>query len=100
MVKDQNRRASCKKSDSQTMIDIYRILMGYEGLFHLILRLRLASRANEITLVGDHMKSDLLPTGTMRELRQSNIDCHSIKFYGLWRVISFDVTTACCLNIK
>ena len=31
-----------------------------------------ASTSNEITLVDDHMKSDLLPTGILPELRQSN----------------------------
>ena len=43
-------------------------------LFHLMLRLHVVSTSNEITLVSDHMKSDLLPTGIMSELRQSNND--------------------------
>ena len=33
-------------------------------------------------------------------LRQSNNGWQSTNSYGFWRVISFDVTTACCLNIK
>ena len=65
-----------------------------------MLRLHVASTSNEITLVGDHMKSDLLPTGIMPELRQSNSDCHSTNSYGLWSVISFDVMTACCSTLN
>ena len=65
-----------------------------------LLQLHFVSTSNEITLVGDHMKSDLLPTGIFSELRQSNNDWHSTKSYWLWRFISFDVLTACCLNIN
>ena len=43
-------------------------------LFHLMLRLHVVSTSNEITLVGDHMIIDLLSTGIMPELRQSNND--------------------------
>ena len=32
-----------------------------------MLRLHVASKLNEITFFGDHMKSDLLPTGIMSE---------------------------------
>ena len=42
-----------------------------------MLRLHVASTTNAITLVGDHMKSDLLPKGIMSELRQSNNDSNA-----------------------
>ena len=95
-----NWRVLCKNFDNQTITDIQISLTNYEGLFRLMLQLHVASTSNEITLVGDYMKSDLLPTGIMPELRQSNNNWYSTKSYGLWRVISFHVTTACCLTIK
>ena len=63
-------------SDNQTTTDIKLSLMDYEGLFHLMLQLHVASTSNEITLIGNHMKSDLLPTGIMPELRHSNNEWH------------------------
>ena len=44
--------------------------MDYKGLFHLMSRLHVAATSNEITLVGYHMKSGLLATGIMSELRR------------------------------
>ena len=40
----------------------------------------------------------LFPTGIMSGLRQLNNNWHSTMLYGLWWVITFDVTAACCLN--
>ena len=54
-------------SENQTATDFKLSLMEYKWLFHLMLRLYVASKSNEITLFGPYMKSDLLPTGIMLE---------------------------------
>ena len=59
------RRASCQNSDNQTTTNTELSLTDYEGLFHLMLRLHVALASNEITLIGDYMKNDLLPTDIM-----------------------------------
>ena len=56
------RRASYSFSDSQKTTEIEQRLTDYEGLFHFMLRLH-------ETLIGDRMKSDLLPTGIMSVVR-------------------------------
>ena len=61
-------------SNNQTTTDIQLSLTDSEGLFLLMFRLYVASTSNEITFAGDHMKSDLFPTGIMSVLRQSNND--------------------------
>ena len=71
-----------------------------KGYFMWYYKLHVFLTPNEITVVADLLKSDLLPTGIISELRQSNKDWHSTMSYELWRIISFDVTTACCLNMK
>ena len=45
-------RASCQNSDNQTMIDIQISPTGFEGLFHLMLRLQVSSASNEIYPFG------------------------------------------------
>ena len=67
------RRASYPFSDSQKTTDIKQRLTDYEGLFHLMLRLHVASTSNEITLFGNHMKSDLLPTACCLSIKWNNV---------------------------
>ena len=55
-----------------TTIDTQLSITDNEWLFHLMLRLHVASELNEITLVGDHTKSGIYPMGIMPELRHSN----------------------------
>ena len=69
-----------RNSDNQTTTDIRLCITDYEGLFHF---LSVVSKSNEVTLIGDQMKSDLFPTGIMSELRQSNNDWHSTESYGI-----------------
>ena len=77
------------------------LIIAYLFTFHLMLRLHVASTSNEITLFGPHMKSDLLPTGIMLETPtiKQRLTLNYVLLI-LWRVISFDATSACCLNIK
>ena len=48
-----------KHSDNQTMADIQLSLMDYEGLFHMMLQLNVASTSNEIIMVGNHMNKGM-----------------------------------------
>ena len=73
-------RASYSYSDNKKTTDIELKLTDYEGLFHLMLRLHVASTSNEITLIGDNMKSDLLTKGIMSVLRKSNNDYIQLSF--------------------
>ena len=50
-----NWRVLCKNFGNQTIIDIQICLTNYEGLFHLMLRLDVASTSNEIIMIGIHM---------------------------------------------
>ena len=67
MKSDLLLSASYQNSDNQTMIDIKLSPTDFEGLFHLMLRLHVASTSNEITLVGDHTKSGIFPMDIMPE---------------------------------
>ena len=59
MKSDFYRRSSYQNSSNQVMTDIQLRLPDYEVLFHLMLRLYVASTLNEITLVGDYMEEGL-----------------------------------------
>ena len=100
------RRGSCKNSDNQITTDIQLSLTDCEWSLHLMLRLHVASTSNETTLVGDHMKIGLLPTGIIQELRQSfdvTLACNSTsneRILSLNGVISFAVVTSASLTLS
>ena len=57
--------ASRQNSDIQTTIDIQLCFKGYKWLFHLMLRLHVSSTSNEITLVGNHIRSGIVTSLTL-----------------------------------
>ena len=49
----------CKHCDNQTLTAIQLSLLDYEGLFHLMLQLIVASTTNGIIMVGNHMNKGM-----------------------------------------